>query len=73
MLDCAKKTVSKNGPLGLYRGALPLIIGSSGKQAARWTGYQTVLDQFKDGNGNVSGLGPRIVAGACGGVTEAIF
>ena len=30
--------VAKHGPTGLYRGALPLILGSSGKQAARWTG-----------------------------------
>jgi hypothetical protein len=35
MLDCAKKTVKSHGPTGLYRGALPLIIGSSGKQAVR--------------------------------------
>lgn len=72
MLDCAKKTVAKNGPMGLYRGALPLIIGSSGKQAARWTGYQAVFDQFKDDKGNVTIL-QRMFAGACGGVSEAVF
>lgn len=72
MLDCAQKTVSKNGPMGLYRGALPLIIGSSGKQAARWTGYQTVLDQMKDEKGNVT-IPKRMFAGACGGVSEAVF
>lgn len=72
MADCAKQTVNKYGFTGLYRGALPLIIGSSGKQAARWTGYQTVLDKLKDDKGNVSMAG-RSFAGACGGVTEAIF
>lgn len=72
ILDCGKKTVAKHGPIGLYRGALPLIIGSSGKQAARWTGYQTVLNSMKDEKGNVS-MGARMFSGACGGVTEAIF
>jgi solute carrier family 25 citrate transporter 1 len=72
IIDCAKKTVGKHGPMGLYAGALPLIIGSSGKQAARWTGYETVLAKFKDENGKVS-MSARIISGACGGVTEAIF
>merc|ERR1712139_717265 len=72
ILDCAKKTVAKNGPMGLYRGALPLIIGSSGKQAARWTGYQTVANQFKDEKGNIS-IPARMFSGACGGTCEAIF
>ena len=48
MLDCARKTVAQHGPQGLYRGALPLILGSSGKQAARWTGYETAANAMKD-------------------------
>lgn len=72
IMDCGMKTVKKHGPVGLYRGALPLIIGSSGKQAARWTGYETVLNKLKDDKGGVS-MTARIFAGACGGVTEAIF
>merc|ERR1719220_1710839 len=58
--------------MGLYRGALPLIIGSSGKQAARWTGYQTVVNQLKDENGNLT-IPKRMFAGACGGVSEAVL
>jgi solute carrier family 25 citrate transporter 1 len=72
ILDCGKKTVAKNGFMGLYRGAAPLIIGSSGKQAARWTGYQTVANQFKDDKGNIS-IPARMFAGACGGVSEAVL
>jgi len=72
MVDCAKKTVGKYGPMGLYAGALPLIIGSSGKQAARWTGYEMALEKFKDKDGKVS-MPARMAAGACGGVTEAIM
>ena len=63
MLDCARKTVAQHGPQGLYRGALPLILGSSGKQAARWTGYETAANAMKDfgpswvkTNGNWKGL-----------------
>lgn len=71
ILDCAKKTVAKNGPLGLYRGALPLIIGSSGKQAARWSGYTAVANELKDEKGNLS-IPSRMFAGACGGIAEAV-
>lgn len=72
MMDCAKKTVGKHGPMGLYRGALPLILGSSGKQAARWTGYETTLNALKDEKGGNT-MTTRIIAGACGGVSEAIL
>mmetsp|Transcript_123434 Transcript_123434/g.348764 ORF Transcript_123434/g.348764 Transcript_123434/m.348764 type:complete len:295 (+) Transcript_123434:143-1027(+) len=72
ILDCGMKTVQKHGPVGLYRGALPLILGSSGKQAARWTGYETVLKRFKDEKGQVS-MPARMLSGACGGVSEAVF
>jgi len=70
--DCARKTVRANGVMGLYAGAAPLIVGSSAKQAARWTGYQTVANQFKDENGNIS-IPARMFAGACGGVSEAVL
>jgi len=72
ILDCGMKTVKTNGFMGLYRGAAPLIIGSSGKQAARWTGYQTVANQFKDEKGNIA-IPARMFAGACGGVSEAVL
>lgn len=67
-----KKIVAQEGPLGLYKGALPLIIGSSGKQAARWTGYTYVSNQFMDENGNIS-IPARMFSGACGGVAEAVL
>lgn len=72
IMDCARKTVKANGPMGLYRGALPLIIGSSGKQAARWTGYTWVSQKFMDDKGNIS-IPARMFAGACGGVSEAVL
>jgi len=72
MMDCAKKTVSNHGPMGLYRGALPLVLGSSGKQAARWTGYETVANSLKDDQGKLT-IPKRMFAGACGGVSEAVL
>lgn len=72
MLDCARKTVAQHGPQGLYRGALPLILGSSGKQAARWTGYETAANAMKDDQGKLT-IPKRMLAGACGGVSEAIL
>jgi len=72
MFDCASKTIKTHGPQGLYRGALPLILGSSGKQAARWTGYETAANALKDENGKLS-VPMRMLAGACGGVSEAVL
>jgi len=72
IMDCASKTIKNHGPQGLYRGALPLILGSSGKQAARWTGYETAANALKDENGKLS-VPMRMLAGACGGVSEAVL
>jgi len=72
IVDCSMKTVKKHGPMGLYRGALPLILGSSGKQAARWTGYQMTADYLTDEAGKLT-IPKRMLAGACGGVSEAIL
>lgn len=71
IMDCAMKTVKQGGPLALYRGALPLILGTSAKQSTRWAGYFFVFDRLKDKDGNVTML-QRSFAGACGGVVEAI-
>lgn len=72
ILDCGKKTVARDGVMGLYRGAAPLIFGSSIKQSARWTGYKTVEAQFMDDKGNIK-IHHRMFAGACGGVSEAVL
>jgi len=71
MLDCAAKNVKANGPFSLYRGAAPLIFGSSFKQMARWTGYQQVSAQFRDSEGNIA-LHWNMFSGLCAGVTEAV-
>lgn len=72
IMDCAKQTVQQNGVKGLYRGAAPLILGSSGKQAARWTAYTNVSAMFRDENGKI-GLGYNMFSGFCAGTSEALF
>jgi solute carrier family 25 citrate transporter 1 len=72
MMDCASKTVKAHGPMGLYRGAFPLIIGSSGKQAARWTGYNTAADYFRDEKGKLS-IPANMLCGVIAGTSEAMF
>ena len=50
MLDCARKTVAQHGPQGLYRGALPLILGlewEAGGTVGR--DMKTAANAMKDG------------------------
>mmetsp|Transcript_14894 Transcript_14894/g.21015 ORF Transcript_14894/g.21015 Transcript_14894/m.21015 type:complete len:297 (-) Transcript_14894:170-1060(-) len=72
MLDCASKVYKAHGVRGLYAGAAPLIVGSSGKQAARWTAYTSAANMFRDENGKIS-LPANMFAGVCAGASEAIF
>jgi len=72
IMDCARKTVKNHGSLALYRGAAPLILGSSVKQSVRWATYQNVSNNFRDENGNI-GVLPNMFCGACAGAAEAIF
>lgn len=72
MIDCAKKTIQKNGVRGLYSGALPLIVGSSGKQSARWYAYETSKNYFKGPDGKLT-IGTNALCGFIAGTSEAIF
>lgn len=70
ILDCAKKTVKAHGPLALYRGAAPLIFGSSFKQMARWTAYAQVSNVFRRDDGSIA-LHHNMFSGFCAGTAEA--
>jgi len=72
MVDCAVKVVKTNGFMGLYSGSLPLILGSSFKQSARWGAYTAVSDRLKDEKGKLS-VTSNVFAGACAGASEAIL
>jgi len=68
--DCAVKVVKKHGPLGLYRGLLPLLLGSSAKQASRWTAYTNTSALFRSKDGSIS-LAANMFSGFVAGTTEA--
>jgi len=72
IMDCARQTVKNHGPLALYRGAAPLILGSSVKQSVRWATYQNVSNAFRDGDGNLT-VFANMFCGACAGAAEATF
>jgi len=72
IMDCAMKTVKANGPLSLYRGAAPLIVGSSFKQMARWTGYSQISNMFRREDGSIA-LHHNMFSGFCAGTAEAVL
>lgn len=72
ILDCAVKVRNKHGSLALYRGAAPLIFGSSGKQSIRWAVYTNMSAKFRDENNDIALL-PNMFSGACAGAAEAVF
>ncbi|ESL07831.1 citrate transporter [Trypanosoma rangeli SC58] len=47
ILDCVKRTVQQHSPLGLYRGFVPVFLGSIPKQASRWGAYEWATDTAK--------------------------
>ncbi len=52
---------------------MPLILGSSAKQAARWTAYEQVSSLFpRDNNGKLS-VFANAISGVAAGVSEAIL
>jgi len=72
MTDCMMQTMRKNGFTALYRGAAPLIVGSSGKQMARWGAYTQISAQFRKADGSIS-LGANMFSGFCAGFSEAVL
>ena len=72
IVDCAKKTVSERGVLGLYRGLSVLVYGSIPKSAVRFGAFEQFKKQMVDEKGNLS-PGSRLLCGLGAGVCEAIF
>jgi len=72
IVDCAMKTVKSHGPLALYRGAAPLILGSSIKQSVRWSVYTNVSSAFRADDGSMP-LVANMFSGFCAGAAEATF
>lgn len=67
MLTAARATVAADGPVGLYRGMLPVLVGSIPKAGIRFGGYSFVSDLIRPADGNMTplrNLGAGMVAGA---------
>lgn len=72
LLDCTKKTIRNHGMTALYRGATPLILGSSIKQSVRWAAYTNISGLFRNENGGI-GILSNLFSGFCAGACEAFL
>ncbi|KAK2561991.1 Calcium-binding mitochondrial carrier protein Aralar1 [Acropora cervicornis] len=70
--DCFIKVIRNEGPLGLYRGLLPQLVGVAPEKAIKLTTNDFVRDVFRDKDGFIS-LPFEIVAGGCGGAAQVLF
>ncbi|EDO42462.1 predicted protein [Nematostella vectensis] len=71
-IDCFFKVVRNEGPIGLYRGLLPQLLGVSPEKAIKLTTNDFVRGIFSDDDGFIS-LPYEIVAGGCGGAAQVMF
>ena len=72
VIDCFKQKVRTQGVLSLYRGLVPIVLGSMPKAGIRFGGYQFAASRLQDENGQMGSL-QSIAAGVCAGSTEALF
>lgn len=70
--DCFRKVIKNEGPLGLYRGLIPQLIGVSPEKAIKLTTNDLVRHQFTDKDGEIRLIG-EIIAGGCGGGAQVMF
>mmetsp|Transcript_25473 Transcript_25473/g.72085 ORF Transcript_25473/g.72085 Transcript_25473/m.72085 type:complete len:286 (-) Transcript_25473:233-1090(-) len=68
MVDCARQTVRAHGPLGLYRGLAPVVVGSFPKAGIRFGAFNYIQTQLRLPDGTVTparNFASGLVAGAC--------
>jgi len=70
--DCFRKVLVNEGPVGLYRGLIPQLIGVSPEKAIKLTTNDLVRAKFTDKDGEIRLIG-EILAGACGGGAQVMF
>eukprot|EP00441_Pelagodinium_beii_P035825 CAMPEP_0197652744 /NCGR_PEP_ID=MMETSP1338-20131121/34637_1 /TAXON_ID=43686 ORGANISM="Pelagodinium beii, Strain RCC1491" /NCGR_SAMPLE_ID=MMETSP1338 /ASSEMBLY_ACC=CAM_ASM_000754 /LENGTH=293 /DNA_ID=CAMNT_0043227685 /DNA_START=57 /DNA_END=938 /DNA_ORIENTATION=- len=71
MPDVFKKTVSKHGVTGLYKGASVRVFGAGAQQMFRWGAYTNISNFFRDDKGKISVVG-NTLSGLGAGVVEAV-
>merc|ERR1719454_156120 len=72
MPDVFKKTMSKHGFSGLYKGSSVRIFGAGAQQMFRWGAYTNISAFFRDEKGKISTFG-NALSGLGAGCCEAIF
>lgn len=74
--DCMKQKVNSQGAMSLYRGLVPVVLGSMPKAGVRFGGNsfykKSVFNGFVDANGKLSSIG-ILGAGLSAGATEAVL
>merc|ERR1719454_1880161 len=71
MPDVFKKTMSKHGFSGLYKGSSVRIFGAGAQQMCRWGAYTNISAFFRDEKGRISVIG-NTISGLGAGCVEAI-
>ncbi|GBG28276.1 Tricarboxylate transport protein, mitochondrial [Hondaea fermentalgiana] len=71
MLDCARQTVAENGVKGLYRGLVPVVIGSIPKAGIRFGCFNYIQSQLRLEDGSITPL-RNLAAGMSAGALEAV-
>jgi len=71
MPDVFKKTMSKHGFSGLYKGSSVRIFGAGVQQMCRWGAYTNISAFFRDEKGKISVIG-NTISGLGAGCVEAI-
>jgi solute carrier family 25 citrate transporter 1 len=71
MPDVFKKTMSKHGISGLYKGSSVRIFGAGAQQMCRWGAYTNISAFFRDEKGKISVIGNSL-SGLGAGVVEAV-
>lgn len=71
-LDCFKKVVRNEGPLGLYRGIGPQLLGVAPENAMKLTINDLVRSTLKQADGSIS-ISAELIAGASAGISQVIF
>jgi len=71
--DCFKKVVRHEGPLGLYRGLLPQLMGVAPEKAIKLTMNDFARDKLGQLNGGKLNIPLECIAGGCGGASQVMF
>lgn len=71
-IDCFRKVVRNEGPIGLYRGLLPQLVGVAPEKAIKLTVNDLMRSILGNPDGSIN-LSSECIAGGCAGASQVIF